>query len=62
MSLLGKIGAVFSDYKECLLELEECGSNFRDIIARVRFCLAVQHGVSRPATVAIVFFLFIRIA
>lgn len=48
MSLLGKIRAVFSDYKECLLELQECGSNFRHIIASVWFCLGVQHGVSWP--------------
>lgn len=48
MFLLAKTGAVFSDYKECLLELQECGSNFRNIIARVRFCLGVEGGESWP--------------
>ena len=39
--MLGKTGAVFSDDKECLLELQECGSSFRNVIVRVRFCLGV---------------------
>lgn len=47
MSLLRKIGAVFSDYKECVLELQEYGSHFRNI-AWVRFCFWVWHGVSLP--------------
>lgn len=34
---MGKAGAVFSDYKECLLELQECGNDFRNIVARMRF-------------------------
>lgn len=66
MSLLGKTGAVFSDNKECLLELQESGSSFKNIIARVRFCLEVgERGVERAgstlATPAVIFFLFISI-
>lgn len=39
---------MFSDYKEGLLELPACGSNFRNNVARVRFCLGLRAGGSWP--------------
>lgn len=60
VSLLGKTGAVFSGYKECLLELQEYGCNFRNIIARVRFYLGLGSGQScpTPATTALLHCLY----